>query len=576
MPVIKHVEIKNFRGLQALSWSPSPGFNCLIGPGDSGKTSVLDAIDLCLGARRNVAFTDADFHNVDVSQPISIAIVLGALEDALKSIDAYGEFLRGFDASGAELHDEPGTGLETTLCLRLRVEQDLEAVWTLDSPRAAAKGLERNLKWADRERLSPLRLGAGGESHLAWRRGSLLNKLSDEKPDASGVLSLAAREARKAFGDKADGQLKDAIQIVTATAKELGIPVGNTATAMLDIHSVTFASGSISLHDEMGIPLKGMGTGSKRLLTAGLHRKASKSKSIALIDEIETGLEPHRIVRFLKSLGSKDKEPAMQVFATSHSPIALQELSHSQIFVVRQDRSSGETTILSAPLDVQGALRSTPSSFLARSILICEGKTEIGFVRGIDLYMIEEVGNESIDAAGVSLLDCDGGSETRPFERAASFQSLGYRVGIFIDNDRPIPEAETKDFLARGGTLFHWGASQSIEDAIICSATDTAVLAILEAAELSSPEGPGFLDDRMKTASDGMLDFAGAKILADVGCLTPQNKTWIAKAAGGKRGWFKDVGRMETLAREVIGPRADEFDEPFTDVVNAILGWATG
>lgn len=575
MPTIRKIDIRNFRGIKNLSWTPSPGFNCLIGPGDSGKTSLLDAIDLCLGARRIVAFTDADFHNVDVSQPISIIVVLGALEDALKSIDAYGDFLRGYNRAKSELEDEPGSGLETTLCLRLTVAQDLEPVWSLESSRAAAKGLERNLKWADRERMSPLRLGVGGDSHLAWRRGSLLNKLSDEKPDTSGVLSAAARDARTTFGDKAKDQLKDAIEIVNATAKGLGIPVGSTVTAMLDIHSVAFGAGSISLHDETGIPLRGMGTGSKRLLTAGLHKEASKSKSIALIDEIETGLEPHRIVRFLKSLGSKDTEPTMQVFATSHSPIALQELSFKQVFIVRQDNAAGQTLILPASADVQGALRATSSSFLARSVLVCEGKTEIGFVRGIDLFRVEVGDKESVDAAGVSLLDCDGGSETRPFERAAAFQALGYRVAIFIDNDRPIPEAEAKAFVQNGGQLFHWAKGQSIEDAIICSATGSVILKILEAANWLNPDDPELLDSRIKSASGGKLDLEAAKSLADLDCLSLEQKAWIAKAAGGKKGWFKDIGRMESLAREVIGPHFKEFDTPFKTVVQSIIGWAT-
>lgn len=574
MPAIRKLDIRNFRGIKNLSWTPSPGFNCLIGPGDSGKTSVLDAIDLCLGARRIAAFTDADFHDVDVSQPISITVVLGALEDALKSIDAYGDFLCGYDAAKNELEDEPASGLETTLCLRLTVAQDLEPVWSLESSRAAAKGLERNLKWTDRERLSPLRLGAGGDSHLAWRRGSLLNKLSDEKPDTSGVLSAAAREARTTFGDKAKGQLKDAIEIVNATAKHLGISVGSTATAMLDIHSVAFGSGSISLHDETGIPLRGMGTGSKRLLTAGLHKEASKSKSIALIDEIETGLEPHRIVRFLKSLGSKDTEPTMQVFATSHSPIALQELSFNQVFIVRQDKAGGQTLVLSAPSEVQGALRATSSSFLAKSVLICEGKTEIGLIRGIDLFRTEVGGKESIDAAGVSLLDCDGGSETRPFERAKAFQALGYRVAIFIDNDRPIPAVEAKTFVENGGELFHWSEGQSIEDAIICSATGSVILAILEAAERVNPEDLELLDSKIKSASGGKLDFEYAKSLADLDCLLPEQKVWIAKGAGGKKGWFKDIGRMEYLAREVIGPQFKDFDVPFKTVVQSIINWA--
>ena len=63
----------------------------------SGKSSVLDAIDLCLGARRNVQFTDADFHMLDVEAPIEIAVTIGELDDALKSIEGYGLYLRGFD-----------------------------------------------------------------------------------------------------------------------------------------------------------------------------------------------------------------------------------------------------------------------------------------------------------------------------------------------------------------------------------------------------------------------------------------------------------------------------------------------
>jgi hypothetical protein len=66
---IRQIDIRNFRGIASLSWDPSPGINCLIGPGDSGKSTVLDAIDLCLGARRNVQFSDSDFHQLDIENP---------------------------------------------------------------------------------------------------------------------------------------------------------------------------------------------------------------------------------------------------------------------------------------------------------------------------------------------------------------------------------------------------------------------------------------------------------------------------------------------------------------------------
>jgi predicted ATP-dependent endonuclease of OLD family len=83
MARIRKIEIENFRGIKALDWKPSEGINCLIGPGDSGKSSVLDAIDLCLGARRNLSFTDADFHKLDVSEPIKVKVTVGELDDAL-------------------------------------------------------------------------------------------------------------------------------------------------------------------------------------------------------------------------------------------------------------------------------------------------------------------------------------------------------------------------------------------------------------------------------------------------------------------------------------------------------------
>jgi hypothetical protein len=91
--------------------------NCLIGPGDAGKSSVLDAIDLCLSARRSVSFSDADFHGLNVNEPISLSITLGELDDGLKSMEAYGNYLRSYDAATGKIDDEPENGNETALTL---------------------------------------------------------------------------------------------------------------------------------------------------------------------------------------------------------------------------------------------------------------------------------------------------------------------------------------------------------------------------------------------------------------------------------------------------------------------------
>ena len=111
-----------------------------------------------------------------------------------------------------------------------------------------------------------------------------------------------------------------------AAAQELGVHIGAKAKALLDSHSVSFGGGTISLHNENGVPLRSLGVGSTRLLVAGLQRKAAGRASIVLSDELEYGLEPHRIARFLGSLGAKEAAAPFQAFLTTHSPVALREL----------------------------------------------------------------------------------------------------------------------------------------------------------------------------------------------------------------------------------------------------------
>lgn len=268
---IRKVEFFNFRCIQSLTWWPSPGLNCLIGPGDGGKSTVLDAIDLCLGARRMAQFNDADFYNLDVTKPISILLTIGELDASLKSIDTYGLFLRGFNAQSGDVEDEPEKDLETVLCLGLTVADDLEPIWALMSDRATTDGTSRSLTWADRVRLAPTVIGTMADHNLGWRRGSVLNRLTDEKADASAALVAAARNARTTFGYDAEPELATALGLVKDAANELGIDVGSKVRALLDAHSVTFNGGSISLHNEAGVPLHGLGTGSTRLLIAGLQ-----------------------------------------------------------------------------------------------------------------------------------------------------------------------------------------------------------------------------------------------------------------------------------------------------------------
>jgi len=572
MARIRLVEIRNFRGIKQLAWRPAPGLNCLIGPGDSGKSTILDAIDLCLSARRSIQFADADFYMLDVEQPITVAVTLGDLDDGLKNLDTYGMYVRGFDPQTGLIEDEPEKESETVLTLTLTVASDLEPSWTLFSERAQAQELERNLAWSDRVRLAPTRIGVMADYHLAWRRGSVLNRVSEERANASAALAKAARDARAAFGDQAQDQLGDTLSIVAATAKELGIPTGENVKAMLDAHSVSFNGGTISLHDEDGVPLRGLGIGSTRLLVAGLQRKAAAQSSIILIDELEHGLEPHRIIRLLGSLGAKETNPPLQVFMTTHSPVALRELSGDQLFVTRESGDAHGVRAVGRADGIQSTIRLYPDAFLAPNVIVCEGASEVGLVRGLDQHRTGEA-HSAIAALGTALVDCGGGDADRPFARAAAFHALGYRTVVIRDDDKkPDPSVEDA-FIRDGGVVIAWRDGRALEDELFLSLTDGAIRKLLDRAiEL---HGETLISDHVKSASGNATDLKSIRTESLIDGLSPKSRAVLGKAARTKKaGWFKSVTWMEDVARDIVGPDLSSADTGFRELTERIFAWA--
>jgi putative ATP-dependent endonuclease of OLD family len=564
---VRIITVENYRCIQRLHWLPGPGLNCLIGPGDSGKSSILDAIDLCLGARRNVNLTDADFHGLDVERPISISITLGELDDGLKNIDAYAAYLRSFNQATGDVADEPYAGHETVLTVNVTVASDLDPIWSLVSTREDLRDQRRTLAWSDRARISPNRIGALADHNLAWRRGSILNKLTEERVETAAALAKAAREARLAFGDAAEEQLGATLQIVTETAAELGIATGGSLKAMLDAHSVSFSGGTIALHGQDGVPLRALGIGSTRLLLSGLQRKAAANASVILIDELEHGLEPHRILRLLGSIGAKDRKPPLQGFITTHSPVAIRELSGHQLVVVRKAAGIHTATVVGIENDIQGTIRSFPEAFLAPSIIVCEGATEVGLLRGLDMFAVA-TNSISIHARGVSLVNAGGVSKL--YNRAEPFRRLSYRTAVFRDDDTQPDAAAEAAFLAAAAPVFKWRVGRAVEDELFQSLPDQAVLGLLAKAELFL--GSDLIDAQIISCSAATINLAACKE-----AVTPHSRTVLALAAKTKENpWFKTVSRAEEAARDVVGPHLQQSERGFFAIIDNMWRWMNG
>jgi predicted ATP-dependent endonuclease of OLD family len=95
--LLYHLCIERFRGVQTLDWHVGGRIVCLVGPGDSTKTAVLDAIELVLFPRPFFQFTDADFFNGDLSNPLRIEATVGDLPSDLIKEDKFGLWKRGYE-----------------------------------------------------------------------------------------------------------------------------------------------------------------------------------------------------------------------------------------------------------------------------------------------------------------------------------------------------------------------------------------------------------------------------------------------------------------------------------------------
>ena len=61
VPHIRLLTIKRFRGIEELTWRPAKGVNVILGGGDAGKTTILEAIALLLNPTNATGLSDSDY-----------------------------------------------------------------------------------------------------------------------------------------------------------------------------------------------------------------------------------------------------------------------------------------------------------------------------------------------------------------------------------------------------------------------------------------------------------------------------------------------------------------------------------
>jgi hypothetical protein len=569
MSRIRQIAVRRFRGIEYLDWVPRPGLNAILGAGDLGKSTVLDAIALALSPTRREVFYDTDFFRLNAEAGFEIRITLGELPAELHDIERYGDYLRGWDSAGAAIEDEPAAHLEDVLTLQLVVGGDLEGHWSLYSDRTEGQDA-RDLSLPHRTLVAPVVLDQSPATHLRWARQSILQRLAEPQFAVRTLVARAARGLREQAGDAGvDAEVMGVVEQVKARARELGIRPAQDAQVLLDAFGIPGWNASLALHDNEGVPLRRLGTGSSRLLVAGLFHSRLAPAGIALVDEAEFGLEPHRIARFLRLLGA-GSEDGSQVFLTTHSPVVVRELRAQELTIAHYDPDFGMHEItnvadIDTGLDTQALVRSNAESFLAAAVIVTEGSTEIGLVRGLDYYWVGQ-GQNPLALEGIAV--SDGGGIPKAATRAAAFAKLGYRTLLLMDDDRPLTPAERAPIDREGASVITWGNGQATEEALFNELGWPDVLALLDIAVQIWNEA--HLDQCVSTTTNGRLNLAMCRANDQ-----PDHRTHLALSAK-THGWFKRIDFGERVGQEVLGPGWDRASPSLQATVTAIYEWTRG
>ena len=533
------ISIKNFRVIKVgnFVFPLTQRLFCVIGAGDSCKSTLLKAIEWCLWPTWNVAATDLDFYNGDTSNPIVIEGSIADIPEELLTEDKFGLYLRDLDAVIAgEENDEPIDGSETVITIRLTIDESLEPVWKLITNRTEPHSISQK----DR-RMFPLGIvGDNYEKDFVWGRTSVLQSYSDTSND---TLHTAYTQAMRAAVEKIDlTSLDQTTGSIKNIGKQYGVAFNGNIYNRLLMQNGSYST-TVGVFDDK-VPFSQRGLGSKRLLSMGMNIHASTTGSVILIDEIETGLEPFRLCTLINHLRSEVKEKGQIIF-TTHSRSAVCECTVDELYIINEKNGVVSWSPI-ADQDtkdmVQSLIRTEPDAFLCKRIIVCEGKTEVGLLRAFDEYLYGKSKSRfAYHGVGIAL----GGGGDKFFKLAKLLKKCGYDVCILMDSDISKEEQEKQEVETFGIKVFSWEEGNAIEEQIFLDATINCVMDLINLGI----ENKGFSSVKAQLLNgvknvNTIFTFGKDKIKIQ-GKMDSKSRLDIGKVAKGNS-WYKriDLGQI--------------------------------
>lgn len=462
--VIYRVDIERFRGIKNASWLPARGVNIILGGGDVGKSTLLDAIALLLSPTNSVAVSDTDYYLRDVANGFAIEAVFSIPSAAVADSTLKPAWPWDWDGKNAVIPGGEGTpesASEPVYRLRVRGTPELELAFEIVQPNDEADHLPVSLRRA----IGLVRLGGDDRNDRDLRlvSGSALDRLLSDSSLRSRMASeLAKADVKQQLLDdgrealtKLDGSFR---QHQLPNDLDLSVVGGQGA-------SIAALVGLTARRETAQLPMSAWGSGTRRLAALAIAEQNQSQAPITVVDELERGLEAYR----QHSLVQRLQNGRSQAFVTTHSPFTIAAASKSSFWYASANGCIGP--LASSKIDRHRT--GDPRTFLSRLAVIAEGKTEQGFLYGL----LERALGGKLQSFGVHV--SDGGGNEKTLELLEAFCDGGLRFAGFADNENKFPARWKAVGDSLGALLFRWELG-CIEDNIIGAVPEKHLRALID------------------------------------------------------------------------------------------------
>jgi len=477
------VKIRNFRGIKkaSLVFNKSQVF---IGDNNTGKTTILEALDLALGPdrlNRFPAVNEHDFHlgqylpgddeisigqqivdgeleglnkifSDDNDKTIAVLVQMTDLTDEQKSV--FGSRTEFYEQSENRILDRNEISevdsSTVTNCLRILFLGHYDAeVDDFIGKTYYYKDLladqAHQVRKKDKQLIGFLYLRSlrTGSRALSLERGSLLD------------IVLRARDVKPQMWENVLEKLHEA-QIPTDEQDDIGVVLADVQTAInryvpkewgsapkLKVSRMTREDlrrtivAFIETKDAHSAPFFRQGTGTANMLVLALLSiiRDNKQNVIFAMEEPETAIPPHVQKQIINEVVANSD----QSIFTSHSPYVIEEFSLGQIAIVATNDANDlvqHTISINDPgsYNYHQYFRSQLcEGLLARRVVICEGATEVSVLSGLSRHLAKLNGAKYADLSALGYCFVNSQTDSQILNHTNALANLGKHISVFCD-----------------------------------------------------------------------------------------------------------------------------------------------